>query len=186
MALSVRNPADVVNLALVQIGYRDRVAWLGEGSKAARAARDIYSQTRDAVLRMANWGFAERIAAAVLSGQPAPAPWSVSYAYPADCLRVRNLFGPAYLADKNNPVRALYTIANDVTAGKVIFSNTVGATLVYTRQVTSPLLWEPLFIEMLANELGKGLALALASGDAAKMAMEGEKAIVPLAEDTLG
>lgn len=157
MPASVTSPADVVNLALRRLGRSDRVGNLYDGSAAAKAALDIYAQTRDALLRQSDWGFAEKIAAAVPSGTAAPAPWSVEYTYPADCMRLRNLFNAAYLADKNNPLPVLYTVADDPARGKVIWCNAAAATLVYTAQVTDPARWEPLFVNALAESLARWL-----------------------------
>lgn len=153
MPASVTSPADVVNLALRKLGRSDRVGNLYDGSAAAKAALDIYAQTRDALLRQSDWGFAEKIAAAALSGSAAPAPWSVEYTYPTDCMRLRNLFNASYLADKNNPLPVLYTVADDPARGKVIWCNAAAATLVYTAQVTDPARWEPLFVAALAEAL---------------------------------
>lgn len=187
MGASVSSPSDVLNVALRRIGYELRVGHLYDGSKAANHALDIYAQTRDAMLRTSDWGFAEKIAAGSSSGLPSPpAPWTVSYVYPSDCIRLRAIFGPAYLADKTNPLPNRFQIANDSTGTKVIFANLASASLVYTAQITDPSKWEPLFVEMLSVELGKRLAPVLTSAEGIKMMMEEEKFIVPLATETRG
>lgn len=186
MPASVASPADVVNLSLERIGYKNRIGHLYDGSPAAKKALDIYAQTRDAIMRQSDWDFAQRIVAATLSTGAAPAPWAVEYNYPTDCLRLRNLFNATYLADKNNPVSILWTVANSATKGHVIWTNAAAATLVYTAQVTNVTLWEPLFVEVLALELGKRLAAGLVGVEGVKMSMEDEKTIVPLAESTTG
>lgn len=185
MAASVQNPADVINLSLARLGYRGRIGHLFDGSAAAKKALDIYGQTRDAVLRESDWDFSEKIAAAVVSGVAAPAPWSVSYTYPADCLRLRNLFNATYLADKNNPVSNLYTIASS-SAGRVVLCNAASATFVYTAQITDPAKWEPLFIEALVAALSRRLAPALASLEALKAEAEDEKISTAVATGVTG
>lgn len=185
MANVITSPADVVNLALAVIGRRDRIGNIYEGSAAARAALDIYSQARDEMLRAGNWGFAEKIAAAVVSGTAAPFPWTVSYVYPTDCIRVRNMFAATYQADQNNPVPILYQIA-DAASGKVILCKTAAATLVYTEQVTDPTKWDALFIAAFADDLGRRMAPAMASAEAAKQPAESLKGSFPMAKDTLG
>lgn len=185
MPASMTSPADIVNLSLSRIGYKLRVANLYDGSAAGKAALDVYAQTRDAVLRASDWGFAEKVAAAVVSADAAGSPWSVSYTYPSDCLKLRNLFNATYTADKNNPLPVLWTIANSAS-GKVIWCNATAATLVYTSQVTNPAQWEPLFVETLAIELGQRLAPVLTKMDAVQLAMEDEKKTAPLAEGTIG
>jgi len=151
MPASVQSPADVLNLALVRIGYKNRVANLYDGSEAAQTALDIYAQTRDELLRQDDWDFAERIAAAAVLASPAvPAIWTAQYTYPEDCIRVRDLYGAAYLADSNNPIPTRWTIG-DVATGKVIWANITGATLVYTSRVTDPAQWDADFVEAMAS-----------------------------------
>lgn len=176
----------IINHALDRAGYPEYIGNIYEGTKQARVALDIYGQTRDQLLRQTDWGFAEKIAAAALSGSAAPAPWSVEYTYPADCLRLRNVFNAVYLADKNNPLPVLYTVANAGSAGKVILCNAAAATLVYTLQVVDPTKWEPLFVENLVLALAERLAPALALLEAGKAVIEAEKTIVPLAQGIEG
>jgi hypothetical protein len=185
MATVITSPADVVNLALSKIGIKDRIGNIYEGSAAAKAALDIYSQTRDEMLRSSDWGFAEKIAAGVLTGNAAPFPWTFEYAYPTDCVKVRNLFGATYIADTNDPRPTLWTVGG-IAAAKVIWAKIATCTLVYTKQVTDPSLWEPLFVEAFADALGKRIAPVLATADAAKMVGEQEKADAAQAMGTIG
>jgi hypothetical protein len=185
MPASITSPTDIVNLALRRIGYKLRVGSLYDGSMAAKMALDVYAQTRDALLRSSDWGFAEVIAAAAVSGGAAPAPWAVEYTYPASCIKLRNIFNAAYLADKNNPIPVLWTIA-DAAAGKVIWTNATSATLIFTSQITDPTKWEPLFVELLTIKLAERLAPSLAGMEAEKIIMEDEKTTMPLAIGTLG
>jgi hypothetical protein len=185
MATVITSPADVVNLALSRIGIKDRIGNIYEGSAAAKAALDVYAQTRDAVLRESNFGFSEKIDAAVLSGNVAPSPWSFEYVYPSDCLKLRDLFDADYLADKNNPIPLRWVIGGPDT-GKVIWANVVGVTLVYTRQVTDPTKWEPLFVEAFAAALGRRMAPVLASMEVAKAEAEDEKVSDAIATGTVG
>lgn len=187
MAASVNSPADVVNLALAGIGFKKRVGQLYEGSEAAKIALTVYSQTRDAVLRSSDWGFAERFVASSATGGAAPPPWTQELQYPQDCLRVRDLFTPAYLADINNPLPVLWTIGNDGgLASRVIWTRVVAATICYTGQVTNPALWDPLFVSLFAVELGKQLASSLVNMEAIKMLASEESAQAPVAVGTLG
>lgn len=183
---SVTSVTEIVNQALDRVGYPQTIGDIREGTKQARLALEIYGQTRDQLLRQSDWGFAEKIAAAALSGQAAPAPWSIEYAYPADCIRLRNLFNASYLADKNNPLPMLYTVASDTVAGKVILCDAAGATLVYTAQIVNPAKWEPLFVENLVLALGERLAPALAALGAGKAAVAAEDALLPLAKGIEG
>jgi hypothetical protein len=185
MAASVTSPADVVNLALRRIGYQLRVGQLFDGSKASNNALDIYAQTRDAVLREADWGFAETMDLAALSGGAAPAPWLFEYLYPVACVKLRDVLSTTYLANQNNPLPELWQLAN-AAAGKVIWTKVAASTVVFTRQVTDPAQWEPDFVEALAAALARRLAPVLVSLEAAKLAAEDEKVSTLIAEGVTG
>jgi len=186
MASSVNSPEDCINLALVRIGYKNRVGSIWEGSMAAKKSLDIYAQTRDAVLREGDWQFAEQIVAATLTGNAAPFPWTYEYTYPANCLKIRNIFSSTYTTDTNNPTPTLWTVADSAAAVKVIWSKATGATLVYTAQVTNPANWEPGFVEALVAALGRRLAAVLVSPDVAKAEADDETAMFKNAESEVG
>src|ERR1700761_6202888 len=129
MAAIIQNPADMINLALGRIGFKDRVGSLYEGSFAAKQALDLYSQTRDEMMRAVDYGFAERnIQMTLLKRAPVggyvppnlwnptvnpPVPWVFEYAYPDDCLKVRAIKPlPAFVMDFD-PQPVVFTIAND-------------------------------------------------------------------------
>lgn len=190
MTSSVQSPEDVVNLALGRIGYKRRIGNLYDGSAAATAALNIYAQTRDAVLRESDWGFAERIATATTTAHAAPIGWAYEYAYPSDCLRLKAVIPSGYGTGNNqNPLPTLFRVGNDNAlspAEKVIWSNTASATLVYTAQVTDMTTWEPLFVEALAAALGRRLAPVLANLETTKAAAEDEMGEAKGAEDIEG
>lgn len=174
----------IINLAFDRIGWPEYIGNIFEGTKQARVALDAYGQTRDEILRSFDWGFAEKIDVAVLTGNVAPFPWTVEYAYPADCLKLRNMFGAVYTADQNDPRPLLWTVGS-IAAAKVIWSKTASATLVYTKQAINPTLWEPLFVDALVDALAKRMAPALGP-DAVKMAGENEKESDAKAMGTIG
>jgi hypothetical protein len=185
--LAAQNPADVVNQALAKMGYKLRVGSLFDGSLAAKKALDIYAQTRDQLLRQGDFDFSKQIVAAALTGQVAPLPWSNEYVYPANCLKVRDIFGVAYASSPNNPLPVLWTIGdNPNTVKKVIWTNINPATLVYTAQITDPTLWETSFTEALADGLRTRLTPLLASLELEKIAAEDEKAAIATAEAMIG
>lgn len=189
MAVVISSPADMVNLALARIGHADRIASIWEGSKAAKQALDIYSQTRDAVLRAGEYGFSERnVSLSLLKSAPAtgyfppnpwngtthpPPPWLFEYTYPDDCLKVRSVKGVPLFVMEFDPQPNVFVIENDqyfTPSRKVILCNVPDAMLVYTAQVTDPTRWEADFIEAFAAELGRRLAPVLANMEAAKFA----------------
>lgn len=188
MTASVQSPADLVNVALRRIGYKLRVGSLLDGSAAAKAALDVYAQTRDATLRESDWDFAQRITTPGASTQGAPQPWGYSFLYPADCLRLRNIFPQNYVfgSDQTNPVRLLYTVGYNPTDGRVVWTDYPTPLFVYTAQVTNPVSWEPLFTEAFAAALSRRLAPMLGDLEHEKIAIADEQASAKLAESIVG
>lgn len=189
MSVIISDPADMVNLALARIGKADRIASIWEGSTMAKQALDVYSQTRDAVLRANDYGFSERnLKLTLLKQAPVtgyfppnqwngatnpPPPWVFEYTYPDDCLKVRSVKGVPLFVLEFDPQPNVFVIANDnyfTPARKVLLCNVPDAMLVYTGQVTNPATWEADFIEAFAAELGRRLAPVLANMDVAKFA----------------
>ena len=186
MTSSVTSPADVVNLALVRIGYGEPIASLYDGSRAAVAALNVYGQTRDEMLRQGGYGFAERnIALTLLKQAPAtgyippltwsstypPLPWMFEYTYPADCLKVRSVKAVPLFVPSFDPQPAVFSVENDnsyTPPVKVILCNVPSAIATYTGRVTDPATWETDFVEAFAAALGRRLA-PLLNPPAAKM-----------------
>lgn len=204
MPASVTSPADVVNVALARIGFQGRIGSLYDGSRAAKQALDIYAQTRDEILRQNDWGFAERnismtqLKAAPPGGYVPPAgwtpaypnpPWFFSYAYPADCLKVRSIKAAGIFVLNFDPQPITFAVENDNSYAppqKVILCNVPNAILTYTGQITDPATWEADFVEAVCAALGRRLAPTLSTLDAAKMEVSDESAAKMTAEDERG
>lgn len=189
MATVITTPADLVNLAMATIGRKDRIGSIYEGSAEAKAALDVYSETRDEMLRAVDYGFSERNVNLTLlkSANPngyfppdqwsgasnPPVPWLYEYTYPEDCLKVRALKPQPGFVLNYVPQPVVFRIANDnyyTPARKVILCNVVDAMMTYTGQVTNPATWESDFVAAFAAELGRRMAPALANMEAAKYA----------------
>jgi hypothetical protein len=128
MTSAVTWPEDVVNLALMRIGYEFRVNNLFEGTKHATVALNIYAQTRDEMLRGFDWSFAERnVAMTLLKQAPAggyfppnmwspaypPVPWLYEVTYPVDALKIRAVKNvPIFLPDFD-PQPWQFSVDND-------------------------------------------------------------------------
>lgn len=204
MATVIRDPADVVNLALARIGYKDRIGNIYEGSAPAKAALDVYSQTRDEILRIEDWGFAGRdMVMTLLKQAPVegyfPTPWDPAlhppigflfeYAYPDDCLKVRAIKPSAIFALNYDPQPRPFRITNDAAYApprRVILSNVENAVLVYTGQVTDPKTWEPNFVEAFSAALGRRLAPLLSGPDMTRLAVQDEAVQTQIASMTQG
>lgn len=164
MAISVE---DVVNEALLAVGWRRLIGDIYEGSPASRAALEVYGRTRDELLAQGDWPFARREVALGTNGQTPPSPWTSEYAYPSDCLRVRTVRpGPLTGGSReNDPRPVLYSVWNDHRANpsaRAILCAESDAVLVYTGKVTNPAVWEPGFLMALIAELAKKLTPKLA------------------------
>jgi hypothetical protein len=204
MVVSVSSPADVVNLALVRIGFQMRIGNLYDGSKAAKKALDIYAQTRDELLRQDDWAFAERNISMSLLKQAPPGgyvsvggwspqypsiPWVFEYTYPDDCLKVRAIKAEPVFIQEFNPQPVVYSVENDkflTPPQKVILCNIPSAILTYTGQITDPTDWEANFVEALAAALGRRLAPALVGLDATKLAASDEAVSMKVAQTEQG
>lgn len=202
------SPEDLVNQALIEIGYPDRIASINEGSKASVAALEVYGQTRDELLDAAEWPLARRanIPLILLKGPPPPGgynagqPWSqqypppeflYEYEYPQDCVGQPDAIVPQpssmFILD---PQPAAFRVDNDnslvdrngnaTIQKKVILCNIKSALVTYSGQVTNPLLWDPGFTMLVVKRLGEKLSRALGLGEAVARVEMGEgQAMLP-------
>lgn len=194
-------PEDLVNQALVDIGYPIRLGSINEGSKASIAALEIYGQTRDELFDAGQWPLAARanIALTLLKGPPPaggynpltpwsaqypPPGWLYQYLYPTDMITLQAIVERPTLMFDLDPIAAEWRVENDNSlvdsAGavtvqkKVILSNVKSALAVYIGQVTDPALFEPGFIAILVKRLGEKLARALMGSEALQHAEAAE------------
>jgi hypothetical protein len=186
--VSLRDPSDIVNAALVQIGYPLQIGNLFDGSQAATKALTIYGQVRDDMMRDGNWQFASRsVVLTLLKQAPAsyltgitpwtPAypqqPWLYEYAYPDDCLKMRIVKPSQIFPGPNfNPSPYPFAINNDngyTPPRETILSNVAEAMGVYTGRVTNPATWEANFTTAFVDKLGTLLAPALTGLETAQM-----------------
>lgn len=99
----------ICNRALQAIGTRTQIASLAEQSVEARNCNLIFEDTRDEILQMAYWNFANKTAYLALQksapgtptnagstatqwsdAYPAP-PWLYQYGYPQDCIQMSKI-----------------------------------------------------------------------------------------------
>jgi hypothetical protein len=171
---------EIINQALVELGTNRRIQDIYEGSRASRAALEVYGQTRDELLDAHDWPIARRTATlTLLKGPPPPGgynpvtPWTTAYPkpgwlyeyqYPADCLEFQAIIAPPGAMFDLDPQPAVWRVDNDASftpPEKVVLSNVKGALGVFTAQVTDPNVWEPWFRAVLIKALKAKLALAL-------------------------
>jgi hypothetical protein len=201
MASVITSPADIVNAALAQIGHKNRVGSLYEGSRAAKDALDVYGQTRDQLLRQGDWPFAQRdIVGNLTKSAPVggyvppnvwdpsvnpPLPWLFEYTYEDDFIKVRAVKPQPILIPNFSPQPYLFAVANQGNQ-RVILSNVENAVITYVGQITDPTQMPPDFIEAFISALGRRLAPLLSNMDAAKMEAQVEQVETTLAERQQG
>lgn len=209
MTASITSVEDLCNLALHSIGVTDRIGDIYEGSLYSKIFLDLYSQTRDELLRKYSWGFAERNLDMVLlksapqfgylpsspwtSAYP-PIPWLYEYAYPGDCLKVRSIKALSLILPVFDPQPQVFSVINDSALSppaKAICCNVANAILTYTGQVTDVTIWEPLFIETLVDSLGSKISMSLSrisqgQSETKKIEASEESADASMADINLG
>lgn len=170
----------VVNEALQHIGAQSFITSLTDGSPSAIAAAVIYVPTVNLMLREIEPDFARLTAPLAVSGV-APFPWAFSYAYPADCIRLRQVM-PMSLVDPNDPfpVRANVAVVGGV---KVIVTNLSPAQAVYTSSAVTEAQWDSAFQDAVVRRLANPLAMALSGRpDFAREILETASAMAMTAE----
>lgn len=168
---------DIVNMSLDQLGWPGHVAWIYEGSPAARVALEIYGTVRDTLLEQGDWPFAMAEVLLVTNAQTPPSDWTNEYAYPSDCLRVRYVRpGPLTGGTTNyDPQPQLFRTYFDIRTSppaRAILCNLASAILTYNARVTNPASWDSGFLSALVAALAAKMAFMLPqSADTAKVAL---------------
>jgi hypothetical protein len=176
---SVASPEEVVNLALQTLGYPEFIGSLFEGSVPARAGLQFYAQTRDELLRETDWPFARQaVTMALLKTAPPggygitpwnpatnpPLPWIYEYSYPSGCIEMRSVRPLPIVIPNYDPKPNIFVVASDTQTNlKVVLTNLINATAVFTGQVTDPTQWESLFVDSLVQRLARKMAPGLAA-----------------------
>ena len=178
------SPEDIVNMALRRIGYDTPIGFMYEGSRASRVAVEIYSQTRDDLLRSKDWPFARQAFTLVLlktapvggyspttpwSTSYPPLPWIYEYEYPPVALEVRSVRPKPIFIPEYSPKFNRFVVASDPSLvaappdgeSRVVLTNLSNAQAVITAQITDTTQWEANFIEGLADVLAVKLQNAL-------------------------
>jgi hypothetical protein len=199
----------LINQGLRDAGLPLRVEDVYEGSEQARVALEIWGQTRDELLRTADWSFSRRTTVLSLLKGPPPAggyspafPWSniypapdwlFEYDYPSDCLDVRAIIDPPSgpMPDLD-PRPAEWRVDNDLTpivsgspptasgpAAKVIYCNISQAMLVYRARVTDISEWDTGFMAAMISSLGTKYSTAFGA-DVNSVRQQREEAVLAM------
>jgi len=187
--------ADIVNESLELIASQAQITALNDGSVEGNAAAVVYAPTVQLLLRQLDPDFARlpSFELSVTAAASVPSPWAYEYAYPADCLRLRQLAppasGPGSLADPFDPVPIRGEVAFDPNGqgankpAKVILSNQQSALATYTTSLVTEDDWDPAFREAVVRRLANPLAMAIAGRpDFARELLEESERYAGLAE----
>jgi hypothetical protein len=147
---------DLVKQALAWAGTRTTITSITDGSNEANMALAIYAPLRDFLLREGDYDWAAKEASLTLILQ-SPDIWTFSYAYPADCLRVRRLISPTF-----NPLDPLPLEYNVMNVGGVrqIRTQVAAASIIYTFPPVEDV-FDPIFTQSFVKLLGSGLMFGL-------------------------
>ncbi len=148
----------ICNLALQDVGRGLAITALDENTQAARVCRLRYPFARDACLRAYDWNFAAaRASLPALATAPAFG-FANAYELPPDCLFVRTVGE-----------------ADDCTwlveSGALLTDDGAPLKITYTRAVTDPVLFDPLFAETLAVRIASEIAVSLTESTAKAQAL---------------
>lgn len=176
----------IANMALDVIGTRSTIASLTEGSAEANAIARHWDNAVDAMLRAAHWNFARKQIPLTLlrdatQGQTVPAPWLYEYAYPSDCVLLRQLMpmiqvspvSPVTLTGTPSAVSAYgpppkFQLGTDTDFNgnpvNVVLTNQPQAIGIYTFRNANTAMWDSLFVQGMSAYLGARVCLAL-TGD---------------------
>lgn len=154
----------ICNLALGRLGDRATVSSINpaEGSAQAQHCAMFYPLARNSTLQDHDWSFARtRALLAELLVDP-PETWQFGYELPADCVQTRGLLMPGQTDDDGT---------NDfLVEGTALYTDIETATLRYTRLITDPNRFSPLFIDALAWRLASYLAGPVLKGETGQKA----------------
>jgi hypothetical protein len=176
----------IANMALDVIGTRSSIQSLSEGSNEANAIARHYDNAVDAMLRACHWNFARKQVPLSLlqdgpNGGTVPAPWLYEYAYPSDCVLLRQIMpmiqtqeiqpsigatSAAGVVAYGNAVRFITGTDLDINGNpiEVILTNQPQAIAIYTFRNSNTAMWDPLFVQGFAAYLGARVCMTL-TGD---------------------
>lgn len=158
------NSTDICNMALAYIG-QGRIASLDEKGEEAVQCKLFYNHLRRKLLSEYRWNFAERYVKLALLDKKIPR-WDYVYAYPAQCLVIRELYdGESPYAGENRKENHLVININDGAKG--ICTNISHAYASYTADEENGELFTDYFIDALSHALAANIAVPLSGSPSA-------------------
>jgi len=152
---------DIYNLSLFYIGHSRRIESPTESTTENRNCTAIYEQSKRALLTMADWSFAKTSEFLSLTGHSATG-WGNEYYYPQGCIKALEI---ARSSQEQDVIPFQTALRYDQISGeesRVIWTDESSAELVFLRDVLSPAMFTPKFIDTLAYYMGIPLARVMA------------------------
>lgn len=161
------NEIQICNFALSHIGASS-ISSFNESSKEAIECNRLYEYERDSVLRDHRWNFAVKQETLALLTEEYLG-WEFAYSYPIDCLAIHKIYNEydstvnRYNGCYNYQYYPMGNIqyevrANNSLSSRIILTNEEDAKVIYTAKITTPNLFDPIFIETLSWKLAADLA----------------------------
>ncbi|NJL06860.1 MAG: hypothetical protein HC900_00300 [Methylacidiphilales bacterium] len=154
----------ICNLALTNIG-KDSISAIDEASAEARACRRLFGQTLDVLLCAYPWTFARAASSLAPMANDRYGRWEYAYAKPADCLKIagiRQEYSAHQDVENYSEISVLPELLEPYElGGQNVYCNLSPAILLYTRRVTDPTKFTPLFVEALSWQLSARIAMPL-------------------------
>lgn len=147
---------DLTNRALATIGTRSQITSMTDGSTEALYANLLYAGLRDFMLREGDYDFALKSVVGVVTTPPT-LPWLLSYTYPPDAIRIRQLI--PFTFPSLNPTPIEWGLETSSGQRRIVTIQAVGQIL-YTYPAIEDL-WDSIFTEAFIRLLGSSLAFAL-------------------------
>lgn len=172
--MATNTEVDICNIALSNIRAKS-INSLSESSIESQNCKLKYYLARDKVLSDSHWRFAKKIIPLALRTDTLH-EWSLCYAYPSDCLSLRDVIPQNIITSNNRARLSLYNttdtrldnlfLGNDyevLSSGgdKVIGTDIIDAYAVYTYEASNTALYTPNFIGALSWYLASQLAIPI-------------------------
>jgi hypothetical protein len=148
---------DLTNRALAEIGTRSQITAFNDGSQEGLYAGILYPGLRDFLLREGDYEFASNPISPFLVAAP-PEPWVYAYAYPSDCVRLKQMVPASF--NILDPAPMEFSIIT-IEPNRVVATKVQSNLMIYTSNTVAETLWDSMFTESFVRMLASGLAFAL-------------------------
>ena len=153
----------ICNLALQKLG-QSRVVALNDDNSNARHCNVCFEPLRDRELRAALWKFALKRATLAASATAPDFTYAYAFPLPTGCLRV--LLPPRLGLD--------WKIESHEGAPAILTNDGTALEIRYVAQITDPVQFDPIFVEMLACKIAWHLCEVITQSNTKKQALNAE------------